>query len=308
MPTFPDGKRFAFSVFDDTDFATLDNVRPVYDFLSDLGFRTTKSVWPLPNHPDGPIGGATLDDDAYRRFILELQDEGFEIGLHNVRNFDANRDTVIRGVHRFRQILGVDPATHCNHISNKENLYWGDLRVNSPWMRAAYNLATRFRRRNLFKGHDPTSRFFWGDLSLERGLYVRNFVFDEINLDRINPSMPYHDPAKPFVRLWFSSCEGGEVRSFVHTIREEQQDRLLSEGGVCIMYTHFAKGFCEHGKLHPGFERLMRRLAALDGWFVPVRTLLEHLKAQRGGLEIPRAELGSMERRWSLRKLRTGTT
>lgn len=44
---WPDGKRFAFTIFDDTDHQTLENVPPVYDFLSDLGLRTTKSVWPL---------------------------------------------------------------------------------------------------------------------------------------------------------------------------------------------------------------------------------------------------------------------
>ena len=34
---WPDGKRFAFTVFDDTDRATLDNVREVYALLADLG-------------------------------------------------------------------------------------------------------------------------------------------------------------------------------------------------------------------------------------------------------------------------------
>ena len=50
---WPDGKLFAFSIIDDTDLSTLENVRPVYDYISELGLRTTKTVWMLPtNDPD----------------------------------------------------------------------------------------------------------------------------------------------------------------------------------------------------------------------------------------------------------------
>jgi hypothetical protein len=45
--TWPEGKRFAFTVFDDTDGMTMLNGPPIYDFLADLGFLTTKSVWPI---------------------------------------------------------------------------------------------------------------------------------------------------------------------------------------------------------------------------------------------------------------------
>ncbi len=42
---WPEGKQFAFSVFDDTDLATFENVSGVYALLKDCGFRTTKSCW-----------------------------------------------------------------------------------------------------------------------------------------------------------------------------------------------------------------------------------------------------------------------
>ena len=42
---WPDGKRFAFTIFDDTDRQNLNNVPAVYDFFHDLGLGTTKSVW-----------------------------------------------------------------------------------------------------------------------------------------------------------------------------------------------------------------------------------------------------------------------
>ena len=45
--TWPDNKRFAFTVFDDPDSQTLEASQAVYGFLRDRGFRTTKGVWPL---------------------------------------------------------------------------------------------------------------------------------------------------------------------------------------------------------------------------------------------------------------------
>ena len=62
---WPEGKDFAFTVFDDTDHSTLENAHPVYDLLGDLGFATTKSVWTFPpaqGVPPGRIGGSTCED------------------------------------------------------------------------------------------------------------------------------------------------------------------------------------------------------------------------------------------------------
>jgi hypothetical protein len=81
--TWPEGRRFAFSIFEDTDSATLENVGPVYAFLEGLGFRTTKSVWPLPGMGVPDRGGSTCAAPRYRDWALSLQHSGFEIGGHN---------------------------------------------------------------------------------------------------------------------------------------------------------------------------------------------------------------------------------
>ena len=308
MGRFPNNKRFAFTVFDDTDYSTVENVEPVYRLLAELGIRTTKSVWPLACVPGPRIDGSTLQDVNYRDFVRWLQREGFEIGLHNVRNHDATREVVEQGFEDFSALLRQEPRTHCNHTTNRENLYWGSDRIATIPIRFGYNVATRFARRKYFEGHVENSPYFWGDLCKKRLTYVRNFVFDEINLDRVNPSMPYHDHAKPFVNLWFSSSEGSTVTSFCDMLSEANQDQLEAEGGVCIMYTHFASGFYTQSTLHPRFEQLMRRLATMNGWFVPVATLLDHLKTNRAELTISSKELAHMERRWFFSKLRKGTT
>ena len=67
---------------------------------------------------------------------------------------------------------------------------------------------------------------------------------------------------------------------------------------MCIMYTHFASGFVKDGSLHPRFVALMQRLAKKNGWFVPVTTLLDHLRKSRSDHRIPPAELQSMEMGW----------
>jgi hypothetical protein len=91
-------------------------------------------------------------------------------------------------------------------------------------------------------------------------------------------------------------------------LREGNQDRLAAENGVCIMYTHFGKGFYRNGALNEEFVRLMRRLSNMNGWFVPVASLLDHLRGDRGISTIPPNELRRMELRWFLTKLRNGTS
>jgi hypothetical protein len=305
---YPDGKTFAFSVFDDTDRATVANVRPVYELLADLGICTTKSVWALSSDTTQPIGGQSLAEEEYVSFVRWLMSKGFEIALHNVRNGDSTRRDVEAGLERFREIVGNYPRVHCNHLENRDNVYWGLDRFRTAWVRHAYNFATKFRAMGKYDGHRPGSAHFWGDLCRERIDYVRNFTFDDINLDNINPSMPYRDPERPYVKKWFSSSEGGDVDSFCRTLEETNQDRLEREGGVCIMYTHFAKGFFKDGQLDQRFVQRMTRLAQRPGWFVPVSTLLDRLEAVRGARDIPPSELRAMERTWFFAKLRGKAT
>ena len=90
--------------------------------------------------------------------------------------------------------------------------------------------------------------------------------------------MPYKDNAKPYVNYWFASSEGNNSKKFNRCISNENQDRLEEEGGACIMYTHFASGFCQNGKLSEQFKKQMERLSQKNGWFVPAFTLLEYLR------------------------------
>ena len=124
---FPDGKRFALTIVDDTDLTTLERIKPIYDALHDAGLRTTKTVWSLPMAEDGIDAdrGDTLQDPHYRNFILDLKAKGFEIALHGVRGGSSPRETSIKGLEEFKSIVGVDAKAFINHAVNREDLVLG---------------------------------------------------------------------------------------------------------------------------------------------------------------------------------------
>src|ERR1041385_4433144 len=139
---FPGGKRFAFTICDDTDLSTVENIGPIYRLLAELGILTTKTVWPLASIPYGRYGGCSLQDSRYLDFVRWLRDAGFEIALHNVRNATSTREQVNRGLDEFRRLIGYDPRVHTNHSSNRENVYWGAARFSK--IAPLYLEASRF--------------------------------------------------------------------------------------------------------------------------------------------------------------------
>jgi len=303
---FPDKKKFAFTIFDDTDSATLENIRPVYELLLKLGMATTKSVWVLPSH-DGQKSESyshTLADKDYLDFVRWLDKNGFEIAFHNASGCSSTREATISALENFKKAVGYYPKVHANHETNKENIYWGCDRLDLPMTRAIYKIIKNLNGKCAeFEGDKPGSPYFWGDVCQRRIKYVRNLVFREINLLKVNPTMPYSDPTRPFVKFWFSSCEGGDVQSFNRLISSRNQARLEQEGGVCIMYTHFAYGFVESGRVNPKTEELLTELSRRGGWFVPVSTLLDYLLTRQTRETRSPYERVNMELMWFFSKL-----
>jgi hypothetical protein len=301
---WPDGKDFAFTVFDDPDFDTVKNTTTMYSFLEDLGMRTTKAIWPIRGEHIPKVGGVTCEDERYLELVQGLKGRGFEIGLHNATYHTSDRNQTARGLETFRQYFGHDPCAMANHTGCQDNIYWGSARV-SGMHRFVYNLLNlRFKgSSNVSEGHLEGSALFWGDLCREKVKYVRNFVYGDVNTLKVCPVMPYHDSARPFVNYWFASSEGANVDSFNATVSEANQDRLADEGGACIMYTHFASRFLENGKIDGRFRKLMHRLSKMNGWFVPVSTLLDYILLMRGHHVITQNERKALESRWMWHKI-----
>ena len=303
---WPDGKEFAFTIFDDTDRATLANVSPVYDMLADLGFRTTKSVWPVAGPQEPVIPGDTCEDPGYLEWLQRINSQGFEIGYHLATYHTSDREESLAGLQAFERMFGHRPKSFANHFDNSEAIYWGEARLTGI-NRLFYKLANRGRG-GAFFGHKEGDRRFWGDYCREYVTYVRNFVFRDINTLKACPQMPYHDPARPYANFWFASSDGGELADFNRCLDESNQDRLAGERGASIVYTHFGKGFFSEGKLDPRFHDLMKRLSSMNGWFVPVNELLDYLKSQGRGGNISAHERGRLERAWLVEKFRSRLT
>lgn len=297
---WPEGKRFAFTIFDDTDHATLENNQAIYGLLKDLGFRTTKTAWMFDGQNPPVIPGVTCCDPVYRQWLQQLQGDGFEIAWHNATWETSDRETTLRGLAEFESTFGHPPLTMANHASNQEGIYWGASRFEGL-------LAHLYRRQQKdapFAGHEAGSPLFWGDACQQQIRYVRNFTYREINTLKACPFMPYHDADKPYARAWFAATEGPDCASFNAMLSEANQDRLEEEGGLCILYTHFGKYFHSSGVLNPRFVSLMERLSAKNGWFVPTATLLAHLEKARGLHEITPGERSGLQNRWALEQVR----
>src|SRR5712692_10037978 len=106
MLAFPGSARFAFTIIDDTDVATVENVGPVYKFLEAVGIRATKTVWPVacPEGSEYYSRSQTLEDADYREFVLDLQRRGFEIASHGATMESSARQRVVQALERFREL------------------------------------------------------------------------------------------------------------------------------------------------------------------------------------------------------------
>lgn len=302
---WPDGNLAAFAIFDDTDNTTLENGPPVYELLTDLELRVTKSVWPLAPSRPALVGGSTCGDPDYLNWVLALQRGGHEIGFHNATDHPSVRHDTIRALDRFEEMFGHSPRVGADHAGNMEAMYWGPSRL-TGMKSIAYALAQKVMRPNRasFSGEVPTSDYFWGDVCRNRITYWRNFCFDEIDLCRVSPKMPYHDPRRSYVNYWFTSTDGSNLPRFLRHMTDDKLDRLESGSGVCIMYTHFGLGFATPDRVDPGLVHAMRRLASRRIWVAPVSEVLDHIRAQADDSILTDRERWQLENRWVLDRIR----
>jgi len=276
--TWPEGKRFAFTIVDDTDNATVQNVKPVYDLLYQYGLITTKTVWVYP--PRDTYTGECLQDVNYLQFVRDLKSKGFEIALHNVGSGNFTTEEIARGFEIYCELLGDYPKMHINHAENPDSIYWSKARFCFPVNR--FN--THSNKSGIpFSGENPESPYFWGETSKKHITYIRNKVFQDINTLQCDPQTPYREKKKEkYSNYWFSSSDGANVEMFNRLLSPENLNRLEAQGGCCILYTHFTNGFIlEDGSLHPGFVQCVQDLSRRSGWFVPASHLLDYLQEQR---------------------------
>lgn len=296
MTAWPNGKKFAFTIMDDTDRARLENIKPFYDALLYFGLRTTKTVWALNSPESDPHRGDSLQDPAYRAWVVRLHAAGFEIAWHGARSGGTEASEHRNALEYFRDIFGAYPRTYANHAVNPECLYWGEERFDAPLVREMFR---RFSGRDRFLGSTPGTPYHWEDLCSEKLHYVRGFNFDDTVTSEKDPWMPYHDPRRPAARRWFSASDGSDVERFVRLLGPPHLERLERARGCCIVYAHIADGFVKNNKVDARVLRVLEDLAGREGWYVPVDTLLDHIEDRRGLHEITLSEHRRLEWRWA---------
>ena len=255
--SLPKNKKFIFTIIDDTDDAFLDKIKPVYDLLYTNNLRTTKTVWVNKVRDGDRSKGDSLEDSNYKKFILDIQNKGFEIALHNVGSGDYKRNEIISGLNKYKEILGDFPKLHVNHSYNPDNIYCGSKRFSFP-----FNLIvkTMYSNYNNFFGEIRGSDYFWGDYHKKHIKYSRNYEIDNINTLQVNPYMPYKDKKyDEFCNFWYSSTFASNQWMFNKMVNKRTINKLEKEGGVCILYTHLGY-FYKNGEIDKEFKKTIEYL------------------------------------------------
>ena len=287
---YPYGKNFAFTITDDPDDTKIEEIKIVYDFLKSTGLKTTIAVWVkeairsdgLPEVAGNFDYGDTFENKTYLEYIKNLKKCGFEIALHTVSAGNDYRNETIDGYEKFKKILGEDPKINIMHSNNLENVYWGKKVIGNALIRSLIGFF--YKKSNLpFQGENPKSAYFWGDVLKEKTKYVRLWGTSNINTLCFNPTMPYHDPRKPYVNYWFSYSDGYDSKGFNKLISDKNIQKLINARGTSIVYTHFGLNFVKKDKrgnrqLDSFFAKQIKKIAMhKGGWFVPASVILDRL-------------------------------
>ena len=255
--------KFYFSIIDDTDDATLENIRPVYDFLYEQGIKISKTVWVYPAL-DEQSSGDCLQRDEYADYIKVLHERGYEIGLHNVGSADYDspytREKILEGLDFFEKRLGFKPTICVNHSYNPDSVYGGYKRFNNPMAWVVKKLYKQYGR--TFYGEVEDSPYFWGDKHKELFKYSRNHECDTLLTTKWDKRMPYIDPRRSqYANYWYSATFAPNQDVFNYVVSDKALAKLERKGGCCIIFTHLGY-YCKDGVIDPGFVERIKKIAS----------------------------------------------
>jgi hypothetical protein len=274
---FPHNKKFIFTILDDTDDATTENIVPIYELLTRNNIFVTKTVWPV-SCPEGSRiyhAGKTLADTEYLRAVKRIKENGHEIAFHCATMESSLRSRTQKALEFMQKTFGELPKIHCNHGKNIENIYWGEKRFSISMFRYLYKTLVE---KCSFQGEKESSDYYWGDMHKKYIKYTRNFTFkNELNILTIDPDMPYLDRRKDKATYFFSTTDAPDALAFNKLVTKSRIDKLENEAGVCILSTHLGKRYCINGEIDRYFKEIIEYISKKDGWFVPTSVALDYL-------------------------------
>lgn len=278
-------KKFALTIVDDTDGATVENIKPIYDYLCQKGILTTKTVWVY--QPRDYFPGESLENPEYRAYVKSLTEKGFEIALHDAGSGKFSGAEIRDALDRFKEIFGDYPKMNINHGDNPSSIYWCGKRFSAP-VAKLYDFYKK--KKGTFvesEGDVPNAYSFWGDACKKHIKYMRNRVYGELNLLKWDKYTPYREKRKnAYSNYWFSSSDAMTADMFVKLLSRKNVDKLEKEHGCAIIYTHFGYGFVdENGNLRKDVREAIDYIADKDGWFAPASEILDFLLQNKKGSE-----------------------
>ena len=248
ISSYPDAKAFGFTIVHDADGAYSQRLAPIIEAFDQIGLLITVTVFPFWadwGDPDrswrewrsedpffAPVC-VPLEDEAERAFYLDVGARGHEIAMHTPSETSSVREDVIRAFALFRSIFGRPPHVYVEH---------------SP----GNNLDAQTRC-----GSDPASPYYNTDLLNEAGCWVwvcdceTSFAFGrERQLDVLSdPSGPFcprarekFGIARAFLR---SPTRPSDGNGFLSTFTEDVFDKLESDRGLSLVYTHLNNGWLD---------------------------------------------------------------
>lgn len=275
--------RAGFCITDDTDAATLPRVKAVYDYLMEMNFPTTKTVWPfkpddysgIPALPDSTLRGITLEDEDYFDYCRKLQENGFEIALHGASAGNNRRERIKEAFELMERHFSGSNTYIC-HSKNAENIYWEEKVTSLPTIKQLLALYSSHES----NGEVEESDYFWGDICKEKVRQIRLFRTRKTNTLKANPSMPYHDPQKPYVNSWFSATK----RSLKDCADPDGLSRLKAENGLTVLYQYMHRyADARSQELDPGFKEAVQRIGGdSEIWINTTQKVMERLRLIQG--------------------------
>ena len=276
--------RAGFCVTDDTDAATFEQTKAVYDFLLEKHFVTTKTVWPfkpiepcgIPPTPESTLRGITLENRDYFDYCKLLADKGYEICLHSASAGNNKRQSMINAFEFLKEHFGGSD-TFILHSKNAENIYW-ESKVTRLF---PFNLLLRYQSKHKCFGEIENNSYFWGDICKEKVKQIRLFRTRNTNTLRRNPSMPYYDKNKPYVNYWFSATK----RKIFDCATLSALDKLKRENGLTVLYQYLHR-YADPitMELNAGFVKAVGNISNDPG--IHIATVSNHMQRLRNIREI----------------------
>ena len=294
---WPEGKQFAFTVFDDADWETLENVGGVYSLLADCGLRTTKSCWVVRGDPDkGYAGGANrrrrrpLAMAAATCSRRDSRSAGTARTWHSLprRELTGRR---WRSSPSFSAIIPSRPRI----TPVDEAIYWGSDRL-TGFHSFLYNLLTALSQQ-------PASIAATSKATNTSGATCagRRSSISAISSFRTSTRCGAARSCRTTTRTGRTSTIGlprptaPRCSDLIAASPSGSRTSWRRRGAPASCTPTSPTVSPRGGKVDPQFEQLVRRLAAKNGWFVPVTTLLDYLLSVRRRHEITPVERRRLE-------------